>query len=793
MRRLGIGLCLLVYIAASAAAMPSSGNAPIEAFLAHTDVKYGSDDVARTLEGRLYAWGTSGASLAALQTWTAKEFDLPRELADQLVLLTLRRGANEDQDKNDPALINQYIALAQAYPQSQLAMIEAGRTISAPFNDCNVDAYGRLLQGRPHADADRITLFHQFSCFQLLTERTANHPRTMEPYLTLAIDGGSSGNALLDLAILRLADEKARNDPGVSMHSRFDIRARRLVEELSQGRLQEATDLLATSPEAMDKEFLDLMDGGTRRAVVAAYVALGRMQQAQAWRDDTRSANTIAPPGTLSGGMKSFPALNSGAGDNARYEANLLDRLLHPTRDDAFDLLVEHHRLSGSNYLASIYWSSVWTRLYNRIATEQHYPGLMQEVGLPIPAGKLVETRADAIQHCYRCAPDLLAMIDRVADESFPPADIALQANEPQLPAAMLRSMDAMIAAPRPGWSEHPLPDAMRTPHPKAKARSMDDMFMAPSVAHTVKPPWAKRLPGGELVRYEQQGQRMVAVTVSQSLDPTGEISAGGYWISLSDDGGEHFQAPLYTGLRMFEPYVVAARSKLPMLAGDHLQIEVAVRQLDDEHIMLPPVSLPMKAQRNDLYLDIPLVDLARDTDGDGLTDIAEWAMLLDPKNADTDGDGIPDGSDPLPQVAASHTADPHASALVAVLSKMFDKSLGAIVTTLATGAEPAQAYSITGSSDNYNSTRTIFIQAPPAYFSGVSIHGRMIVLNAQQVTALKKARGLFFVMSMPVFEVSHDGKRALAVWSSGWSGGTYLLTRQGDKWKIESLQQWIT
>ena len=72
-------------------------------------------------------------------------------------------------------------------------------------------------------------------------------------------------------------------------------------------------------------------------------------------------------------------------------------------------------------------------------------------------------------------------------------------------------------------------------------------------------------------------------------------------------------------------------------------------------------------------------------------------------------------------------------------------------------------------------------------------MHGRMIVLNTQQAAALEKARGRFFVMSMPVFEVSHDGEQALVVWSSGWSGGTYLLIRQGDQWKVEPLQSWIT
>lgn len=790
MQRLGIGLCLLMYVVAGVAATRSSDDVSIKVFLKNTDVRYGSTDDSKTLEGRLFAWASKGASLAELQAKAAKAFNLPRELADRLVRLTLQRGAQGDQEASDPAAVDQYIALAHAYPQSDLALLEAARTIDRPFHDCDIDAYERLLQGRPHGDAERIVLFNRFYCLPLLTERTSNKADTIEPYLTLAIQSGQTGNTALTLAIYRTADEKAQHDASTSERTRIDIRARRLVEELSQGRLKSATDLLAASPKQMDAEFLGLLDAGTRRAIAAAYILLGQIPQAQAWRDAVDSVHSVALPGSAS---ELVNASDTDAEANAHYETSLLDQVLHPSGKDVFSLLVEHHRLSDSNYLAKIYWGGLWARLYNRIAVEQHYPGLMQNVDVPIPVGTLANVRTEAIKQCYRCAPELLAMIDRVVNEPVPPATSALQANESQLPAPVLRSMDAMIAAPRPYWSEHPLPEAMRTPHPKAKSPGDSEKFVAPPDSAVAKPSWAGHLPNGELIRYEQQGQRVVAVTVSQSLDPTGELSAGGYWVSLSDDGGKHFHAPLYTGLRMFEPYVVLAQSRLPMFAGDHLQLEVAVRQLDDAHITLPPIRLPMKSQRDDLYVDISLADLKRDTDNDGLTDIAEWAMLLDPKRADTDGDGILDGRDPVPQVAASHTADPHASALVAVLTDMFGKSLGAIVTTSATSTQPEQPYAITGNTDTYNVAGAIFIQAPAAYFAGVAVHGRMIVLDEQRAAELQKARGQLFVMRIPIFEVSHDGKQALAVWSSGWVGGTFLLTRQGDKWKIEAIRSWIT
>ncbi|HEU4670091.1 MAG TPA: hypothetical protein VFR91_05265 [Dyella sp.] len=789
MHRFTLGWCLWLALAlalalAPAAASASSSSTPYRDFLAHSTVRYGGADDARSLEGRLYAWASQGKSLVEMQSRAASAFDLPADLADALVVLTLERGAQEDDDAGHAGLVERYIALARSHPGSGLALVEAARTISAPYRSCDAAAYDRLLQGRPHADADRLALFGQFHCLPLLTERTSALAPANEPYLTLATEGGSSGNALLDLAVLRMAGQRIARDPAVPQRLRWKLRLRHLDEELDQGRLEAAVTLLPDSPRDLDRGLHELLDPQARLAVAAAHLALGQVALARAWRDDVPIPRAATPQAAgRNRSDQEADALDT-------YEARLLDRLLHPSGEDAFGLLVGHHRLSDISF--DTRWANLWAPLYNRIAIEQHYEGFVE----PAPPEELTGTRADAVRRCHRCAADLLAMIDTVAGERTRQAAAAPRSTASRLPAAVRQVMAAALAAPRPGWTEHPLPAAMRPTRPRVdpseRARSLAGVLAAPGSPHRAVPEWAARLPAGELVRFGQQGQRVVAITASQTLDPTGEVSAGGYWVSLSDDGGRHFHPPLYTGLRMFEPYVVMADSRLPMLAGDRLQLEVAVRQLDDEHVVLPPVDIPLKARRDDLYIDMPLAELARDSDGDGLTDIAEWAMLLDPHDPDTDGDGVPDGVDPLPQVAA-RPGDAHASALAAVLNRLVDRSLGAIVTTSATALDPSDAHAITDSRDRYNAARTLFIQAPAAYFAGIAAHARIIVLSPGQATALSKARGITFNMSMPVFEVSHDGRQALVVWSSGWAGGTFLLHRDGAGWKVEALQSWIT
>src|SRR5882724_6523784 len=206
--------------------------------------------------------------------------------------------------------------------------------------------------------------------------------------------------------------------------------------------------------------------------------------------------------------------------------------------------------------------------------------------------------------------------------------------------AVVARSLGAPRFAP---FAEHPLPAGLSPVEPTAAQKAAGQALLAT----------ARRLPGEpELVRAERQGLRAAALVLSPDYDPGTEISSGGYWVLLSEDGGRTWSAPLYTGLRIHTPYVVRAASALPLFAGDHLQVEVEVRELDPASISFPPVrEIRVKRQARGLYLDLRLADLTRDTDGDGLTDLAEERLLTDPRRPDSDGDGIPDGRDPLPLV----------------------------------------------------------------------------------------------------------------------------------------------
>src|SRR3989442_9842283 len=108
-----------------------------------------------------------------------------------------------------------------------------------------------------------------------------------------------------------------------------------------------------------------------------------------------------------------------------------------------------------------------------------------------------------------------------------------------------------------------------------------------------------------------------------------------------------------------------------PLLAGDHLQVEVKVEELDPASITFPPVGLRAKRVQEGLLLQIPFADLERDSDADGLTDLAEERLVPDPQSPHTDGDRLPDGNDSLPQVPWTAAMDDSARALDALLGRL--------------------------------------------------------------------------------------------------------------------------
>jgi hypothetical protein len=266
---------------------------------------------------------------------------------------------------------------------------------------------------------------------------------------------------------------------------------------------------------------------------------------------------------------------------------------------------------------------------------------------------------------------------------------------------------------------------------------------------------------GIDVLRMEAHGDEIVAVGSSQGVDPAGEFSAGGYWIVRSADRGATWKPPLYTGLRVRQPYEVVIGSTLPMLRGDGVRIDVEANELDQ----------PIK---QGIALDLKWSDLERDSDHDGLTDLMEERILTDPNSPDTDGDGLPDGVDPLPRVAFRQSAGEEAKIVAAVLAARYGFGVARNAGTHELG-EP-----------------TIFLAGDPAEFAGVTSPLRMIVMSDAEIAAASKKFGPTPATRMSPVIIDQSGTRAWVQLTDDGHGTTYLLAKRDGIWTALVVAAWV-
>ena len=295
-------------------------------------------------------------------------------------------------------------------------------------------------------------------------------------------------------------------------------------------------------------------------------------------------------------------------------------------------------------------------------------------------------------------------------------------------------------------------------------------------------------------VRAEQCGDALVVLGLSQSLDPMGEISAGGYWLAVSHDMGRRWRQT-YTGLRVYFPYVARAESSIPLLRDGLVRIHADVRELDVDSISFPPVALATLREESDVLLTAKLSDLQRDGDGDGLADIVERRLLLDSEDPDFDGDGIADGYDMQPNVPKGPLSE-RGAAFALVLEEMFGYERAAIVAgpRSNTDANVGQVLSSMAASPPVPASNTLFILADPSLLQGQLVPFRAIVITESQAQRLRDELGIFMPLELGRLWFSKDGRRALIQWSARWRGGViYLEQSETGDWQKEVLSNWIT
>lgn len=291
--------------------------------------------------------------------------------------------------------------------------------------------------------------------------------------------------------------------------------------------------------------------------------------------------------------------------------------------------------------------------------------------------------------------------------------------------------------------------------------------------------------PGFWPVRAERLGKRLVVLALSQRLDPVGEVSPGAYWLLTSSNGANSW-TQVYLGLGEHRPWHAHEASKVPLLdEKDVVRLAVEEAPIREETISFPPVATQAPTVRENVVLEAKLSDLTRDSDGDGLTDLVEARLLLDPSKPDTDGDGMKDGDDPTPRLD-----DRLAPTELAEVYNAFFEAREERPVALVTKPGSKNALEVKPRTADLEDTR--FLVGTPAELGGLKPLNRVVTLSAAELEAARARYGSFYPDHLTVFLNGND--HAFIQFSNGWSGGTCRIDRDASgKWVVTMLESWVS
>lgn len=312
----------------------------------------------------------------------------------------------------------------------------------------------------------------------------------------------------------------------------------------------------------------------------------------------------------------------------------------------------------------------------------------------------------------------------------------------------------------------------------------------------------------GSIIKHEKKGS-LEAFIYTNGKYTNIYFADPDIWIALSKDNGvtwKHY----FTGLYERQPLYPKWYSRLPLIADENnLQIEAALVYQTEQHTH--PGPFPEYALAKDgIIITFDMNVIARDSDGDGLTDIVEAKFSTNPYNKDTDGDGIPDNLDLNPRQKGKRKDKTIIFETIidrefepvdfAELERIMDlpDSLREMENLDGWKWSDIPPYKPGAYLANDSTTRTVFIVTDdPALKAIQSKYVRVIIISSKEY--MKSHENAKFKMELdkfsfsPMFKV--DGRKniyKIDCWH-GTGGDDYVVQKTKNGWRIRIISSYIS
>jgi len=284
-----------------------------------------------------------------------------------------------------------------------------------------------------------------------------------------------------------------------------------------------------------------------------------------------------------------------------------------------------------------------------------------------------------------------------------------------------------------------------------------------------------------QILKYEKKDSIEAFIYESHKYE---NIGGSGIWIGYSENNGKDWNY-YYTGIVQEQPVFVKYYSQRPLIKEKgKLEIEACLlRQLSP--FLLPGPGPSYECIKDGIYLVFDINVIAKDSDGDGLTDIVEDKLHLDKYNKDTDGDGIPDNLDTNPRVYYPRTEK--SRIYEAILNDEINWKNKEVSGSLF--KENTAYYNVT------DSTETILIVTDSKDLMGIqSKKYRVIFMTTAEYQNTKVYNSELNTMGFsPLFKVDNKKDTYKMTYRFNTWGCTYLIRKTKKGWIIEPLSEWIS